>query len=162
MPGNCVHLCPRRSGVVYYLPSTGMQSASRSPAASQAGFVAYTIHPTLRPHGPQFPARGSVWCFLLSSGHHPTQVIVVLSAMLQGFSQVLPWLPVNSPPLLVSCSVQLYSHLWVSREDTVLYTPHHSALLQLRHLSMGAGTEGLPRLAALKLTWEIKGRSSLL
>ena len=77
--------------------------------------------------------------------------------------QVPPWLPVNSPPLLVSCSVQLHSHLWVSHGRTLcLHTPHHSALLQLHHLSMGAGTEGLQRLAVLKLTWEIRGRSSLL
>lgn len=143
-----------------------MQSASRSPAASsQAGFVAYTIHPTLL----RLMGLSSLctWkCLVLPSSPlatTPTQVIVgppqPCSKASPGSSLAASQFPTPAGKLLCATLLAPVGEPW---EDTVLYTPHHSALLQLRHLSMGAGTEGLPRLAALKLTWEIKGRSSLL
>ena len=125
--------------------------------SSQAGFVAYTIHPIL----PRFTDLSSLCTqkylvppsFPLATT--PTQVIMGPPQPRSKAS------PINSPPVLVTCSVQLHSRLWVScGRRLCLHTPHHSALLQLCHLSIGTGTEGLPRLAALKLTWEIRGRSS--
>ena len=80
---------------------------------------------------------------LLPSGHHPP----CKSAWgplghAPRLLQVPPWRPANSPPPLGTGSVQLLSCLWVSRGRRLcLHTPRRSPLRQLRHRSMGAGTE---------------------
>ena len=158
MPGNCVHLSPRLSRVVYW-PTIHRNTIRRPFSSGLLSGWFCCLHDSSYPsslHRPQFPLHAEVSgasSFPLATT--PTQVIM---GPPQPHSKASP---INSSPILVTCSVQLHSRLWVSHGRRLcLYTPHHSALLQLRHLSMGTGTEGLPRLAALKLTWEIRGRSS--
>ena len=158
MPGNCVHLSPRLSRVVYW-PAIHRNTIRRPFSSGLLSGWFCCLHDSSYPsslHRPQFPLHAEVSgasSFPLATT--PTQVIM---GPPQPHSKASP---INSSPILVTCSVQLHSRLWVSHGRRLcLYTPHHSALLQLRHLSMGTGTEGLPRLAALKLTWEIRGRSS--
>lgn len=117
MPGNCVHLSPRLSRVVYW-PTIHRNTVRRPFSSGLLSGWFCCLHDSSYPsslHRPQFPPHAEVsGASVLSSGHHPhASHHGSSSTTLQGFSNQFP---TRSGNLLCATSLAPVGEPW---EETV-------------------------------------------